>query len=114
MKSQHLAKADFLRQLARQAEALYALGDFTSTDPKRVRLSAKMAGFIDAGTTLEVVTSTDVEQVIDKAHRDVLGDGRQERRARILEARAKHADAPIDLASVDWEVYDSPARDRQG
>ena len=56
MKSNHLAKADFLRQLASYAKALYELGDFTSEDPKREVLSSKIEGFIDAGTLIEVVT----------------------------------------------------------
>ena len=46
MKSKHLAKADFLRQLAKHTKALYELGDFTSEDPNRAELSAKLEGFI--------------------------------------------------------------------
>ena len=42
MKSKHLAKADFLRQLSIYATELYEMGDFTSTDPDRQLLSAKI------------------------------------------------------------------------
>ena len=42
MKSKYLAKADYLRELGRLARELYALGDFTSEAPERVKLAAKM------------------------------------------------------------------------
>ena len=48
MKSKHLAKADFLRQLSIYATELYEMGDFTSTDPDRQLLSAKIEGFAAA------------------------------------------------------------------
>ena len=34
MKSKHLAKADYLRELGKYAKELYELGDFTSEDPE--------------------------------------------------------------------------------
>lgn len=113
MKSKHLAKADYLRELAKFAKELYELGDFTSEDPKRAKLSAKIEGYAAAGTTIAVVTSAEVQSVIDKAHLTKFGEEREARRALILEERAdKSADIETEGA-VDWDVYDSPAKDRK-
>ena len=61
MKSIHLAKADFLRELAKYAKELYELGDFTSTDDKRVNLSSKIEGFVSAGTVIDLVTRSEIQ-----------------------------------------------------
>ena len=121
MKSKHLAKADFLRQLAKHAKALYELGDFTSDDPDRAKLSAKLEGFIEAGTLIEVASRDEIQAVIDKAHLAAFGEAREARRTRILEERAQQAkDASTspcteaDDTEVDWEIYDSPAINRAG
>ena len=113
MKSKHLAKADYLRELAKFAKELYELGDFTSEEPERAKLSAKIEGYAAAGTTIEVVTSAEVQGVIDKAHLAKFGEEREARRARILEERADNsADSETDN-EVNWDVYDSPAKDRK-
>ena len=112
MKSKHLAKADYLRELATFAKELYELGDFTSLDPERARLSAKIEGYARAGTTIEVVTSTEVQHVIDKAHLEKFGESREERRSRILEEKAKKSSESEVEDPVDWDVYDSPAKSR--
>ena len=119
MKSKHLAKADFLRQLGKHTTALYELGDFTSDDPDRAKLSAKLEGFIEAGTLIEVATRDEIQAVIDKAHHAAFGEAREARRTRILEERAQQAkDASAspcteaDDTEVDWEIYDSPPSDR--
>ena len=44
MKSEYLAKADFLRELRRLTTELYALGDFTVDDPDRQLHEAKLNG----------------------------------------------------------------------
>ena len=113
MKSKHLAKADYLRELVQFAKELYELGDFSSEDPERAKLSAKIEGYAAAGTAIEVVTSAEVQNVIDKAHLAKFGEDREARRARILEERV---DKPTDIETedeVDWDVYDSPAKDRK-
>ena len=112
MKSKHLAKADFLRQLSIYATELYEMGDFTSSDPDRQLLSAKIEGFAAAGATIEVVTPDEVQTVIDKAHMAKFGEAREARRSRIL-AEQSEKDGRESLAEeVDWDVYDSPAKDR--
>ena len=59
------------------------------------------------------VTKAEIQKVIDRAHLEKFGEERDARRTRILEERAKNKaeDGPAD--EVDWEVYDSPARDRK-
>ena len=116
MKSKHLARADFLRELSRYAAELYDLGDFTSTDPKRASLSSKIEGFAAAGTIIEVVTPDEVQKVIDRAHFEAFGEEREARRARILEERAAQAGEGSDETAdrdTDWDVYDTPAVDRR-
>ena len=112
MKSKHLAKADYLRELAQFAKDLYDLGDFTSDDPERAKLSCKVEGYAAAGTTIEVVTAAEVQSVIDKAHLAKFGEEREARRARILADRAKQSTDVVE-DEVDWDVYDSPAKDRK-
>ena len=113
MKSKHLAKADFLRQLSIYATELYEMGDFTSTDPDRQLMSAKIEGFAAAGATIEVVTPDEVQTVIDKAHMTKFGEAREARRARILAERSEKDDGKSGAEEVDWDVYDSPAKDRK-
>ena len=116
MKSKHLARADFLRELSRYAAELYDLGDFTSTDSKRESLSSKIEGFAAAGTIIEVVSPDEVQKVIDRAHFEAFGEEREARRARILEERAAQAGEGSDVTAdrdTDWDVYDTPAVDRR-
>ena len=61
MKSEHRAKADFLRELAKYAKALYELGDFTCEDEKRVNLSSKIEGFAAAGSIIELITRAETQ-----------------------------------------------------
>ena len=113
MKSNHLAKADFLRRPASYAKELYELGDFTSEDPKRAVLSSKIEGFIDAGTLIEVVTRAEVQKVIDKAHLEKFREERAARRLRILEERSKAGTSESGEHETDWDQYDTPAKDRK-
>lgn len=112
MKSKHLAKADFIRRLRELATELYELGDFTSKDPRRDIVSATIKGFADAGTTLEVVSLQEVQDVIDKAHLAKFGEEREARKSRVLEERAEKSSDGDGEDIVDWGVYDSPAKDR--
>lgn len=106
-------KSRFLRQLSIYAKALYELGDFTSEDPKRAALSSKIEGLAEAGTLIELVTSAEVQKVIDKAHLEKFGEERAARRLRILQESSK-ADAPESIEQEpDWDQYDTPAKDRK-
>ena len=113
MKSEHRAKADFLRELAKYAKELYALGDFACGDKERVNLSSKIEGFAAAGSIIELVTRDEIQTVIDKAHFAQFGEERKARRTRILEERAKRKNDAEPGEEVDWDVYDSPAKDRK-
>ena len=113
MKSEHRAKADFLRELAKYAKDLYTMGDFTCEDEKRVNLSSKIEGFAAAGSIIELVTRAEIQKVIDKAHFAEFGEEREVRRTRILEERTKTKDGTDLGDEVDWDVYDSPAKDRR-
>ena len=113
MKSKHLAKADFIRRLRELATELYDLGDFTTKNPQRDILSATIKGFVDAGTTLEVVSSQDIQNVIDKVHLSKFGETREARKNRILEESVEKASEDTLEDVVDWDAFDSPAMDRK-
>lgn len=113
MKSKHLAKADFLRQLKEMTLALYELGDFTSENPERALLSKKIEGFIEAGLTIDIASQKEIQDKIDLCHLSKFGESRIDRRERLKESgdSAEKADfGTNDLAR--WEQYDSPAFDR--
>jgi len=109
MKSKHLAKADFLRQLRSLTMELYNLGDFTVTDPQRRLHEAKLDGFIDAGLLLKVCHREDMQQLIDACHMDVFKESRTERKKRISEENKATDDG---AAITDWDSFDSPAFER--
>lgn len=108
MKSKHLAKADFLRQLRCLTVDLYGLGDFTVKDPQRQLHAAKLDGFIDAGLLLKVCLREDMQQVIDACHMEVFRESREERKKRITEEKATDDGDTI----TDWDSFDSPAFER--
>jgi len=113
MKSEYLAKADFKRRLSELVSELYELGDFTSENPKRELILAKIQGFAEAGTTIQVIDSNEVQTVIDRVHLSKFGEERQARKNRILQERAGKPSERASDCTLDWEVYDSPARDRK-
>ena len=113
MKSKHLAKADFVRRLSELASDLYELGDFTSENPKRDLILAKIQGFAEAGTTIQVIDATEVQRVIDKVHLSKFGEEREVRKSRILQERAAKPQEITSDSTLNWELYDSPARDRK-
>ena len=113
IESEHQAKADFLRELAKYAKDLYKLGDFTCEDEKRVNLASKIEGFAAAGSIIELVTRAEIQKVIDKAHFAEFGEQREARRTRILEEQAAKGSSEHVTDHLDWDVYDSPAKDRR-
>lgn len=113
MKTNHRARADFLRELKALTNELYSLGDFTSLDPDRALLEAKLDGFIEAGLLIEVVTRDEMQQVIDDCHFSVFAESRADRRERLTSKNAAQDKAGDEDSELpDWESYDSPAIDR--
>ena len=113
MKTNHRARADFLRELKTLTNELYSLGDFTSLDPDRALLEAKLNGFIQAGLLIEAVTRDEMQQVIDDCHFSVFGESRTDRRERLnSENTALGSVGDEDPEIPDWDSYDSPAIDR--
>ena len=109
MKSEYLARADFLRELRKLTTELYALGDFTEEGSKRQRHEAKLNGFIDAGLLLEACSRGDMQEVIDQCHFEAFGESRGDRRERLT------TDAPSESnegVAPDWDQFDSPAFER--
>ena len=113
MKTNHRARADFLRELKTLTNELYSLGDFTSSDPDRALLEAKLEGFIEAGLLIEVVKRSEMQQVIDDCHLSVFGESRTDRRERLsTENAALGRVGDKDSEIPDWDLYDSPAIER--
>lgn len=109
MKSQHLAKADFLRELQSLTKRLYDLGDFTANDPERRLHEATLNGFIDAGLLLEACSRADMQEVIDQCHLEVFGESRGDRRKRLATELPSESN---EGAATDWDQFDSPAFER--
>ena len=109
MKSEYLAKADFLRELRRLTTELYELGDFTVESSDRQLLEAKLNGFIDAGLLLEAVSRADMQEEIDNCHFKAFGESRSDRRRRLAETANED---PTEGSGTDWEKFDSPAFER--
>lgn len=109
MKSEYLAKADFLRELRRLTTELYELGDFTVESSDRQLLEAKLNGFIDAGLLLEAASRADMQEEIDNCHLKVFGESRSDRRQRLAETTDED---PTEGSATDWEKFDSPAFER--
>ena len=107
MKTIHLAKADFLRDLVKMTRELYAIGDFTSNDPDWAILSAKLDGFIQAGLLIEVTTRDAIQKAVDQVHWDVFDETREARRQRITR---ETSGSP---ARQGWDAFDSPAYGRK-
>jgi len=113
MKTSHRARADFLRELKTLTTELYSLGDFTSSDPDRALLEAKLDGFIQAGLLIEVVKRDDMQQVIDDCHMKIFGESRAARRERLTTKKQNTSDsAQAGGDDIDWDMFDSPAVDR--
>ena len=113
MKTNHRARADFLRELRVLTSQLYDLGDFTSTSPDRALLEKKIEGFIEAGLLIEVAPRSDMQDVIDECHLKVFSETREERKKRLSSDSANSRDPVCEESDTpDWDKYDSPAFDR--
>ena len=109
MKSEYLARADFLRELRKLTMELYALGDFTVEDHNRQRHESKLTGFIDAGLLLEACSRDDMQEVIDQCHFEAFGESRSDRRGRLTTKNVSESD---EGDVTDWDQFDSPAFER--
>ena len=62
---------------------------------------------------IKLLEDKEIQKVIDKAHFAQFGEEREARRTRILEERAAQKGECDPGEAVDWDVYDSPAKDRR-
>ena len=99
-------KNKFLLKLERMAEDLYRKGDSTSHDEAWERERSYLWGFGEAGKTIGLVTSDEVQRVIDRAHETVYGESRIDRIER-LKPIAAGAESP------DWDAFDAPTYERR-
>ena len=99
------AKHKFLSKLERMAEALYKQGDSISHDETWERHRSFIWGFAEAGKTIQLVTSEDIQRVIDRAHQRVYGESRVARIQRL---------SPTGDGSTepDWDAFDTPTYER--
>ena len=107
MKSKHLAKADFIRELKSLTTQLYVIGDSSSTDPRWGVLSSKLDGFIDAGLLLQVANRTEIQRHIDEIHFQVFGETREARRER-KRGQPAPSETADQIGQPDWSLLDSP------
>ena len=111
IKSKHLAKADFIRELKSLTTQLYAIGDSSSKEPRWAVLSSKLDGFIEAGLLLQVANRTELQRHIDEIHFHVFGETREARRER-KESLSQSHDSEDPVNQPDWSELDSPAYER--
>ena len=95
------AKYKLLSKLEQMAEELYRHGDSVTHDEAWARHRSFLWGFADAGKTIQLVTSEDIQRAIDRAHERVYGESRIARIERL---------SPIGDGSEepDWNAFDSP------
>lgn len=98
-------KSKFLNRLEQMAESLYKHGDSISHDEAWERHRSFLWGFGEAGKAIQLVTSEDIQRVIDRAHERVYAESRVARIERL---------SPIGDGSEepDWDAFDSPAFER--
>ena len=109
MKTEHLARADFLRELRTLSLKLYSFGDFTVDTPARQLYESKLDGFIDAGLLLKVCSRKDMQEVIDQCHFETFGESRSDRRKRLTGVPKLDTDSAM---SAEWDKFDAPAFER--
>lgn len=111
IKSKHLAKADFIRELKSLTTQLYAIGDSTSKDPQWSTLSSKLDGFIEAGLLIQVANRVEIQRHIDEIHFQVFGETREVRREG-KKNKSQSLDREDLVNEQDWSELDSPAYER--
>jgi len=101
------AKYQFLNKLERMAEALYQGGDSVSHGTAWEHQRSYLWGYCSAGRTIQLVSSEEIQEVIDRAHLKVYGETRIGRAERLK---------PLGDGSMepDWEAFDEPTFERQG
>ena len=98
------AKYKFLSELERVAEVLYRQGDSISHDEAWERRRSFLWGFGQAGKTIQLVTSEDIQRTIDQAHERVYSESRAARMER-LSPMGDGSEEP------DCDAFDSPTFD---
>lgn len=100
------AKYRFLNKLEKLAEALYRRGDSITHDEAWARERSFLWGYGDAGKTINLVSSDDIQRAIDRAHERVYGESRTGRIER-LQPLGDGSEEP------DWDAFDSPTYERK-
>ena len=100
------AKQRFLNKLEQLAEELYRRGDSINHDKVWERQRSFLWGYGDAGKTINLVNSEDIQRVIDRAHEQVYGESRVSRIARLKPLED-------DSGEPDWDAFDSPTYERK-
>ena len=100
------AKYRLLSKLEQMAEELYRRGDSINHDEAWERQRHFLWGFGDAGKTIALVSSDDIQKAIDRAHQRVHGESRMARIER-LKPMGDGSEEP------DWDAFDSPTYERR-
>ena len=100
------AKFRYLSKLEQMAEELYQRGDSISHDDAWEKLRSYIWGYGDAGKTIKLVSSEDIQRAIDRAHQRVYGESRVSRIER-LKPMGDGTEVP------DWDAFDAPTYERK-
>ena len=84
---------------------LYTIGDGRDGSEEWRLHQARVRGFQEAARVLEIFSYEEVQQIIDATHLEIMGETRQERRARLDGVDER-------LEQGDWDAFDTPAYER--
>jgi len=90
-------KSLYLSELHRQLKEIYGYLKLHGTMPSQQKSRAE--GFMLAGTRLLLVSKTELETLMEKAHQDIFGMSINERRVMALKG---------EQFEIDWSYYDKP------
>lgn len=97
--------AQLRRHFAELVRDLYKLGDGRDGSRAWQECRGRVQGFSEAAQLLKLLSLDEVQQIIDEAHLEILGEPRLARRERLEGIGAK-------VERGDWDEFDKPAYER--
>ena len=100
--SKELRRDIYIESLRKRLRHFYTFGE--SHPSEKGAISAKLDGFLEAGTLLQICSKEELQQLIDTEHLAIFGISRSE--------RSKRREEEGLLEDADWSGYDAPASER--
>ena len=100
------AKQRFLHKLEQMAEDLYRQGDSISHDDAWVAKRNFIWGYSNAGKTIKLVTAEEIQTAIDRSHKLVYGESRENRKQQFEQLLS-------GSENIDWDAFNAPTYERK-